>query len=100
MAHLKSRFSAQAAALGDERELTAFVRRTIRKAAGYGIDNKGSVTTLAELMIQFGDDFERSPLQAWTMNILSQRTVPGQVRTEALRERYEELTGGRPVLVY
>ena len=70
------------------------------KAAAHGMDHQGGATIIAELMLQFGDDFERSPVRAWTESILKQPELPGPVKAESLRERYRDLSGGRPVLTF
>ena len=78
----------------------AFVERTIAKAHGFGIDSMGAVSTLAELMIQFGEDFERSPIREWTGNILMHPELPGYSKAEAIRERHTEATQGRVIIRY
>ena len=99
-AHLLTYYPTSSAALGGRDEVFAFVERTIAKADGFGIKTTGAVSTLAELMIQFGEDFERSPIREWTSNILAHRELPGSSKAEAIRERHTEATQGRVMIRY
>ena len=98
--HLQTNFSEPAAVVGGEAELKTFAKRAIDKGAEYGIDTKGGVMILAELMIQFGEDLERSPPREWTMNILNTPNLPGQMKAETVRDKHDALTGGRIVIRY
>jgi hypothetical protein len=97
--HLKTSLPGPAASLDGDADWNAFARRAIAAGARYGIHSGSGLTILAELMLQFGENFERSPLRQWTADILAQPRLPGQIKAEALRERYQDLTGGRPVVV-
>jgi hypothetical protein len=97
--HLKASLPGPAVSLDGHADWNAFARRAIAAGARYGIHSGSGLTTLAELMLQFGENFERSPLREWTAEILAQPRLPGQIKAAALRERYEALTGGRPVVV-
>ena len=98
--HLLAHFPSSSAALGGRKEVHAFVVRTMVKAHGFGIKSSGAVSTLAELTIQFGEDFERSPIREWTRNILAHPELPGSVKAEAIRERHTEATQGRVMIRY
>jgi hypothetical protein len=96
--HLQTNFAEPAAAVGGEDELREFARRAIEKSAGYGIETRGGMTTMAELMVQFGENLQWSPLREWTFNILETPRLPGHLKIETIRDRYVALTGGRVVL--
>jgi hypothetical protein len=99
-AHLLAHYPSSSAALGGRNEVFAFVERTIAKANGFGIESTGAVSTLAELTIQFGEDFERSPIREWSRNILAHPELPGSSKAEAIRERHTEATQGRVIIRY
>jgi hypothetical protein len=96
--HLRRNFAGPAGAVGGDAELRAFAARCLKKGEGYGLDTAEAVTTLAELMIQFGEELRWSPLREWTLNILNTPRLPGGLKAERIRERYEELTGSRVVV--
>lgn len=97
---LLAHYPSSSAALGGRSGVFAFVERTIAKAHGFGIDSTGAVSTLAELTIQFGEDFERSPIREWTRNILAHPELPGYLKAEAIRQRHTEATEGRVIIRY
>ena len=99
-ARLRSKYPSQTASLGDESALDGFVSRTLDRLTRFGVDTRGGVTVLAELMLQFGEEFERSGLREWTMTILQHPTLPGALKAQVIHERYQELTGGRGVIKY
>ena len=99
-AHLLTHYPSSSAALGGRNEVSAFVDRIIGKANGFGINSKGAVSTIAELAIQFGEDFERSPIREWTHNILAHPELPGSSKAEAIRDRHTEATQGRVIIRY
>src|SRR5262245_60840238 len=82
------------AALGGASEVRAFVCRGMQRASRFGVDTDGAITVLLELWIQFGENFERSPLRAWTANILSHPELPGTAKAGVISDRHTELTGG------
>src|SRR5438093_4574471 len=92
--HLLEHFPRPSAAVGGESEVGVFVRRAIERAATYGIETTGSMTVFAELLLQYGENFERSPLRPWIMKMLSNPALPGDAKIEAIRDRMDEQTGG------
>lgn len=82
------------AALGDD-GAGQFVRRCIAAAAGLGVTTTGAVAVLIELMLQYGERFERSPDREWINNILANTDVPDFLRVGAVRDRLATWTGGR-----
>ena len=98
--HLLKHFPGPSAALGDESAVLAFVERGIEKAAKVGVQTKGAVTILLELWVQFGENFQRSPLREFATNILAHPVLPGQAKADLIRERHQELTGGCVMVTY
>jgi len=99
IAHLKGFLPVAPAGLDTDSQWRAFVARATAAAAGYGMTSPYAIAVLAELMLQFGEQFERSPIREWTDTVLAQPGLPGEIKAASLRERYESLTGGRPVVV-
>lgn len=96
--HLLTHYPSPSAALGGPPAVEAFVWRTMDQADGFGIQSTGGVTAFAELLIQFGENFERSPIREWTANILAHPTLPGSAKVETIRERHQEQTQGRVLI--
>jgi hypothetical protein len=96
--HLIAYYPALSAKLGGRSDVGAFVGRTIDRARGFGIQSMGDVTVLAGLMIQFGENFERSPIREWTLNILAHPALPEYAKTDVIRERHDEQTQGRVLI--
>ena len=82
------------AALGGD-GADVFVRRCIATAAALGVTTTGAVAVLVELMLQYGERFERSPDRIWVNNILANTDVPDFLRVGAVRDRLAAWTGGR-----
>lgn len=97
-AHLLEHYPSPCAALGGEAAVHAFVDRTIQRASEYGITHQGGVKVLAELLLQFGEQFERSPIREWTLNVLAHPDLPGSAKVTALRTRHDEATQGRVLI--
>lgn len=74
------------------------ISTAIATGSSYGIKTEGSVGVLLELMIQFGEDFERAPERAWVKKMLSHPTLPGEVKVEVIRERLNQRADGRVVV--
>lgn len=97
-AYIAAEHPARHQALGDlgTRRL---IEKGIDAAARHGIDTEGATGVLIELMLEFGERFERTPDRAWAERMLGRRDVPGQVRVSAVRERFSASTGGRPLVM-
>jgi len=80
--------------LGDE-GTKQLIQKGIETAARYGIDDNGPTAALIELMVQFGEQLEGSPERAWAERILADPELPGVIKLTVIRDRFEELTGGR-----
>jgi hypothetical protein len=89
-----------ASALGGPNEVRAFVTRAVNKASSLNVNTATAVTALLELWLQFGEDFQRSPIRTWTMNMLAHPDLPGAVKVDVIRDRHMELTGGCVMVVY
>lgn len=61
----------------------------------YQLGADDSVGILIELMVEFGDNFQRTPDRPWIASMLSQLDVPGEVRIMAVCKRIQTATGGR-----
>jgi hypothetical protein len=88
------------ATLGGTNEVRDFVLRNIPRAAALGVSSKGAVIGLLELWIQFGENFERSPLKTWSSNFLSHPILPGAAKVDAIRDHHLEFTGGCVLVRY
>jgi len=96
--HLLTNLPGPSAVLGDEPEVRSFVRRGMAQAAGHGIDTPGGIAVFLELLVQYGERFERSPDRVWASNILAHPVLPGYVKVGAIRDRFAERTGGRVLI--
>jgi hypothetical protein len=79
-------------------EVRRIVTAAIAKGESCGIDTEGAVGVLAELMLLYGDDFERSPDRAWAMKILAHSEMPGQLKVRLLRDRMDSRSQGRIIV--
>jgi len=100
VSYLMTHYPDPSSTIGGEVGVRAFVERSIPRAAGFGVTSKGAVTALLELWIQFGENFERSPLKTWSSNLLSHPILPGAAKVDAIRDRHLELTGGCVLVAY
>ena len=89
-----------ASACAGRNEVRAFVTRGTDKAIRLNVSTPAAVTALLELWLQFGEDFERSPIRVWTLNMLSHPELPGMAKVDVIRDRHQELTGGCVMVVY
>ncbi len=78
----------------------AFVSRGMDKASSWNVNSAEAVMALLELWLQFGENFERSPLRLWTMNILAHPELPGVAKVDVIRDRHLQLTGGCVMVKY
>ena len=98
IAHLLTNYPAPSAAIGDDVAVRAFVRRGMERAAANDIATAGAITAFVELLVQFGEKFERSPDRIWAANILAHPVLPGYIKVGAIRDRFAERTGGRVLI--
>jgi hypothetical protein len=97
LAHLAVHYPEDHARLGDE-GLRRHVGVAIDTGARHRILGEGSVATLAELMLEFGDAFERSPDQAWARTILEHPRLPAPLKVQVVAERMRARSGGRKIV--
>jgi hypothetical protein len=100
VAHLRLHYPDPCAAIGDDAKLDAFVDRCVTKAGRQGIETPGSLTVYLELLVQFGESFERSPVRQFSRNILEHPQLPGDIKVAALRDRHWEETAGRVLVSF
>jgi hypothetical protein len=67
--HLRRHFPVHAAKLG-ETQARAVIRDGMRRSVVYGIVSERGVCTYIDLMVAFGEDFDRSPKYPWAREIL------------------------------
>jgi len=96
--HLLHKYPARSAAMGGESGVRAFIRRNLHKPVQWGIESLGAIATVFELLLQFGEAFERSPAREWSINILSHPVMAGDLKVDTVWQRHQTLTEGRPVV--
>jgi hypothetical protein len=77
-----------------------FVQRVVELAGTKNIRGRWAVSTLLELMVEFGEGFERSPDRGWAVEILTHPLLPDQLKVGMLSERLRERTGGRRIVEF
>lgn len=80
--------------------MLAFVERGLGAARALRFESKGAIVALLELWLVYGERLERAPRREWAQNILSHPRLPEAVRIDAVRDRFEELTAGRVLVVH
>ncbi|MEM7157279.1 MAG: hypothetical protein AAF799_30820 [Myxococcota bacterium] len=97
--HLAERYPRRSAGDG-EHGLRRHVVEAIEAGVDHGIQGEESLVTLAELLLEFGDRFERSPERAWACSVLEHRRLPGTLKVQLLAERLRVRTAGRAVVEF
>ena len=92
--HIATLYPQQSELLG-ELGVRKFIRKAIETGSKYGVDTEGAVTTLIELMLAYGEQFETSPDQSWALEILAHPTLPGDLKVDVIRDRFSEFRGNR-----
>jgi len=80
-----------------EMKTREFVRRGVEIGRQHGITASGPLSTLIELMVQFGARFELCPEQAWALDLMAHKTLPGSAKVQLIAERFHELSRGRTI---
>jgi hypothetical protein len=93
-AYIAQAYPARYQALGDE-GTKLLIQKGVEAGERHHLENEGAVSVFIELMVEFGERFERSPDRAWAERILAQPDLPGEVKVSAVRERLHARTGGR-----
>lgn len=81
-----------------ERGVAELIARAVADAPARGITTWGPLGGLIELMVGFGEQFERSPDQAFAQEILAHPTLPAQLKIDLIAERLFLRTGGRRIV--
>ena len=78
----------------------AFIDRGIAVGVEHGLDTEGALVRLLALMIQLGEQLERSPdhERAWAR--LRHPTLPSELKIELVEQLLWERTGGRVVVPF
>ncbi len=97
VAHLAEHYPEDYAECHDE-GFRRLVEMAIQMGVEHGIRGEGGILTLAELLLEFGETFERSPDQAWARSILEHPKMPGALKIRLLSERLRARTGGRRIV--
>lgn len=71
------------------------IAKGIADGERYRLGGDDAVGILIGLMVEFGDDFQRTPDRPWIARMLGQLEVPGEVRIMAVCKRIQTATGGR-----
>lgn len=71
------------------------ISKGIADGERYQLGGDDAVGILIELMVEFGDNFQRIPDRPWIARMLAQLDVPGEVRIMAVCKRIQTATGGR-----
>ncbi len=82
----------------EDRQPREFVERVIDSGETFGVRSESAVSTLVNLMIEFGEEFERSPDQTWAVKMLAHPSLPGHIKLSLLSERLRERSGGRRIV--
>ena len=80
-----------------EPKTRALIRQGLETGRRNGITAGGSLIGLIELMFQFGPRFELCPEQAWALDLLAHKTLPGDAKVQIIAERFNELSGGTTI---
>jgi len=99
VAKIETEFPEQYAQLGRD-GATQFVVNAIKKGEESHLDSRYAVGILIELVLDFGEDFQRSPDRRWAKQMLRHPTLPDDVKMTVMRERMTELTQGRRFIHY
>lgn len=92
------KYPQQCATMGGEPGTRAFAERTVATASDWGISSEEALTVLADLLVQFGEGFERSPFQQWSLTILQNPIMTGDLKVDTVWDRHSSLTGGRQMI--
>jgi hypothetical protein len=77
-----------------------FVQKVMERGDRQNIRGMWAIATLLELMVEFGEGFERSPDRGWALQILSHPSLPDRLKVSVLSERLRERTGGRRIVEF
>jgi hypothetical protein len=78
--------------------LRALIVLGIALGERHGVRLERPVSVLIELMVAFGESFERSRDRAWATETLAHPTLPGALKVRLMEDRMFRSTGGRGVI--
>lgn len=78
--------------------IRALVRDAMQVGARDGVRSETAVALLIELWVTFGAQLERSPEQAWALELLAHPRLPDTLKLQLMHERLTALSAGRPVV--
>ncbi len=70
-----------------EEDVRQLVRQGIEKSKIYGIQVRGDVEFIIDLMVEFGQDFEREGKISWTGDILRSHSLSGDGKISLIDTR-------------
>ena len=95
--HLAEDYPSWYAERGD-RGAREFVERVIDTGDKHGVRGQWAVSTLVDLMIEFGETFEKSPDRDWAAKTFAHASLPDRVKIATLSERLRERSEGRRIV--
>ena len=81
-------------------EMRAFLRRADAAAFHLGAVMPDARAAFAELLLEYGEAFERAPERQRIHKILHHPSLPGDVKVFALRDRIAAQTSGRRLVLF
>ena len=93
---LAARYPEEVEALGPD-GTRALVDHAVATGLGCGLYEEDAIARLAELMVQLGRDFERSPDRARALARLHHPTLPSSLKIELVERALTARTQGRVV---
>jgi hypothetical protein len=95
--HLAHKYPKLVAALGEEGTLN-FIRRTTAAAHANRIFAEGAIAIYIDLVIEYGEQFERAPDRTWARKILAHPKLPDHIRMDTISEKFASRADGRIVV--
>lgn len=81
-------------------ELRAFLRRAGEAAARLGVVMPDARAAFVELVLEYGEAFERAPERGRIHKILQHPSLPGDVKVFAIQDRIARQTSGRRLVLF
>lgn len=85
--HIQARYPQHYQNWGDA-GVREFVDRAIVASEKWNLETEGAVGVLIELMLEYGEDFEKHADREWALKFLEHPELPGPVKVTAIRERF------------
>jgi hypothetical protein len=85
-AQLAARFPERSAQMG-EAGVRELIQAGIRKSLSYGVQAQDDVARVIELMVEFGEEFDKRPDLAWPCEALRDRVLTGDAKVSLLMSR-------------